>query len=1251
MDDGGSNDRYRRVIESAPYAYAYHRLITDGQGTPVDYEFVEVNPAFESMVGIPSERLLGRRVTEVLPGIRDGEFDWIACFGEVTLLQQTRTFEQYSAPLDRWYHVQAHSPQPGYFATIFFDVTGQRETREELSRATALLTDSHTIANMGAWELDFESDELYWTDGVYRLHELPPETRITPQTALSYYEDEYKELVKDSVRDLRANGTAFDITCAIRTATGRTRWIRTSGRRLTAETGGYRFVGIAQDITEQEEQRQLVTKRKEFLYELIHRLPDGFILFDRDGRHLEVNQRFTELLGYPREELEGTAPPFPYWSDRNRAEILSAFSHARATGGGSFELDFRHKDGHIVPVQVNVGALSDGDGRPVNYFATVRDISFQRSFEKRLQYRLELQRTIAQISSEFVSASKETIAPRITGMLEATGKCLDVDRAYVFEFSADRRSMSNTHEWCADGIASFRDSLQNIPVDTMPWWAERILSGINIQVARPSDLPPEAESFRAELEREGVHSLLQLPLVSGPTINGFLGFDVTRGVRTFSEEELTLLQLLANTLADALQKTAAEAEMINAREHAEAANRAKSDFLARMSHEIRTPMNAVIGFTDLLLNTRMSPLQKEYLHHVHTSARSLLGVIDDILDFSKIEAGKLELENTLVDLPQLIESAGDIVVYRAYEKGLELILDLDPDLPHLVHTDLTRLHQVLTNLLTNAVKFTEQGEVELSAWADSVEDPGRVSFVVRDTGPGISRNDYNRIFESFTQADQTITRRYGGTGLGLPISRHLVERMGGTLTVESKPGVGSSFAFTLRFEVETTQAPADTTYSTLSRVFVAEEHRRFRDVTSRLLCRIGIECTSVATGEQLLSLLERENPKVDAVFVDYSLPDIDGIELCSRIRRSPDPAVRDLPLVLMHSPTEGTELQQACDYLNIRCQLVKPIRPTSLYELVESLSDPERHTRYDDRNCESADAPTREATSYTAVTILVAEDNRPNALLAREMLQAMLPNSRIILAENGQEAIDELRRQRPDLVLMDIQMPELDGLDATLVIRREEQALGIEPRVPILALTAGVTHQERSRAIETGMDGEIIKPITIEHTREVLSRWLPSDAFAEKPSISGYRSDTTETRERTHSSDSSGKHGELEKAMNAEETTNIEYGSREEFIEALSKRGYRDEMIDELIALLRSRIPELINGLTQTLSAETAGSKLDNIARDAHAAKGILNSIEMAKTGNTALEVERAARAGVTKTAKQAANALIRKLKQLEKLL
>ena len=1131
VDDGDSNDLYRRVIESAPYAYAYHRLITDDQATPVDYEFLEVNPAFESIVGIPSEELLGRRVTEVLPGIRDGEFDWIAYYGEVALLQETRTFEQYSAPLDRWYRVQAHSPEPGYFATIFFDVT------------------------------------------------------------------------------------------------------------------------------EQEEQQQLVAQQREFLYELIRRLPDGFVLLDSDGRHLEVNQRFTEMLGYSQEELAGTRPPFPYWSDHNREEIVSAFSYAKATGGGSFELDFQHKDGRIVPVQVNAGAFSGSDGRLVNYFAAVSDISSHRRLEERLQYRLELQRTIAQISSEFVSATKKTIASRISDMLEATGKCLDVDRAYVFEFSSDRRFMSNTHEWCAQGVASFRESLQNISVDAFPWWAERILSGSAIHVPRRSNLPPEAEAFRAELEREEIHSALQLPIMSESTILGFLGFDMVRGERTFSEEEMTLLQLLANTLADALQKTRAEEEMISAREHAEAADRAKSEFLARMSHEIRTPMNAVIGFTDLLLNTRMSALQKEYLNHVHTSAQSLLGVINDVLDLSKIEAGGLELETTLVDLPQLIETAADIVVYRAYEKGLELILDIDPDLPHLVHTDPTRLHQVLTNLLTNAVKFTGKGEVELCAWASSMGDPGRVSFVVRDTGPGISRKDYNRIFESFTQADQTITRRYGGTGLGLPISRYLVERMGGTLIVDSTQGAGSSFTFTVTFEVETTRATLDTPNATLSRVLIAEEHPRSRDVFARLLSRIGIECAGVATGEQLLPQLEEQKHTVDAVFVDHHLPDLDGIQLCSKIRGNPDAAIRDLPIVLMHSPTEGPELQKACAELNIQFQLVKPIRPTSLYELIASLSGPRRQTSDDGaRNSESGGGPPREANTYKAATILVAEDNRANALLAGEMLNAMLPNTRVIFAGNGQEAIERLRLHKPDLVLMDIQMPELDGVEATRVIRQEERALGAERRIPILALTAGVTHRERSRATEAGVDGEIIKPVTIAHTREILLQWLPEDAFAETPRIPENRGGLAEARDTNPTAvrsagDASRKDGGIDRADKAGDTTNIEFPSFDEFVNALSERGYRSEIIDELITLLRTRIPELIDGLTRNLSEETADSPLVDLADDAHAAKGILSSIEMSETANTALEAERAARAGETDTAKQAAQTLIRKLQQLEELL
>ena len=1116
--NGNSNERYRRVIDSAPYAYAYHRLITDRSGTPVDYEFVEVNPAFEKMVGIPSESLIGKTVTEVLPGIRDGEFDWVAFYGEVTLAQTSRTFEQYSAPLDRWYHVQAQSPEPGYFSTIFFD------------------------------------------------------------------------------------------------------------------------------ITEQKHQQQYLSQQKDFLSKLIQNLPDGFVLLNSDGAHVEVNQRFTEMLGYTQEDLAGGTPPFPYWPEQNQQEIAEAFTYTKATGGGSFELDFRHKDGTIVPVQVNAGAITDIHGQPVNYFATIRDMSLQRRFEKRLQYRLELQRTIAEVSSEFVAADRRTMASRVDRMLAAVGTCLEVDRAYIFEFSSDRQHMSNTHEWRAEGVASVRDSLQEIPLDTLPWWSERILSGAPVHVPDRNTLPREAQAFRTELEREQITSTLQLPVTSRTTIFGFLGFDITGGERTFSEEELTLLQLLSNTLADALQKMRAEEQMIAAREQAEAASRAKSDFLARMSHEIRTPMNAVIGFTDLLLTTRVSDLQRQYLNHVHTSAGSLLGVIDDILDFSKIEAGKLDLERTLVDLPRLIETAVAIVVYRAYEKGLELILDLDPDLPHLVYTDLTRLHQVITNLLTNAVKFTERGEVELIVRAGSIEEPGRVSFAVRDTGPGVPRKDYKRIFESFAQADQTITRRFGGTGLGLPISKYLVEQMGGTLTVDSTPGVGSRFEFTVPFEVETVQAPTDTPEHQLSRVLIAETNPRVREVLTRLLGRLGIECLVVSEGEQLLSQLHEQRNPADAVFIDHNMGDLDGIQLSSRIRQSTDTAIRNLPLVLMHSPTEGPELRERCDELGIHLQLVKPVRPSSLYELIESLSNPA--PQYEDSGFTGAEAEPgalRAAEACKAVTLLIAEDNRSNAILAEDMMQAMLPNARIFLAANGREAIEAVRQHSPDLVLMDIQMPELDGVEATRVIREEEYALGTGQRVPILALTAGVTHEERSRAMEAGMDGEIVKPITIEHTREILSQWLPEQAFAETARVLEARRESSGTR-------STGSEGQGDSPFSEEQHT-IEYATLDEFNSALTNRGYRPEMIEELISLLRERVPELIDALTRNLSAAAGETELAKLARDAHAAKGILNSIDMNETGSTALEAERAARAGETATAERHAHALLEKLKQLSELL
>jgi PAS domain S-box-containing protein len=834
---------------------------------------------------------------------------------------------------------------------------------------------------------------------------------------------------------------------------------------------------------------------------------DGIYDWDIANNTLYWSPRLKELLGYADDELEvgfDTFISFLHPDDRERVEAALE-AHLKDRAPYEVEERLRTKSGEYRWFYVRGQALWDGDGRPLRMAGSNTDITERKRVEEHLQRaKEELQKQNARLEALYWVGQmiNSTLRPDVI-LDRLTDEAMRVSRAthgqvLVVDEEQGRYERRSLYGFSPEEAERAR---------TVPLPLDRGINGrayVTRQPVRVDDVRAEPGYFPLI---PSTHTELAVPITRDGQVLGNLDLQSPE-VGAFRDVDMEYLSALTSHVAIALtnarlyqqaqreiaERTRVEDELRKAKEAAEVAARAKSEFLANMSHEIRTPMNAVIGMAEILSDTELTAEQRECAEIIQTSGDTLLAIIDDILDFSKIESGRLELEQRPFNLRDCLEEALDLLASKAAEKGLEMAYIVDEQTPETLLGDVTRLRQVLMNLLSNAVKFTESGEVVVSVTCSApTEKQRRVHFAVKDTGIGIPPQYMNRLFRSFSQLDASTTRKYGGTGLGLTISKHLSELMGGTMWAESDgvPGHGSTFHFTILAEVSARQ---ELTYLhgpqpalAGKRILIVDDNATNRHILSRQSRTWGMVPHEAATGREALAWI-RDGEPFDVAILDMHMPEMDGLALAAEMRTYRD--ARTLPLVMLTSLGQAREISRNGGSELAAC-LTKPVKSAQLYDILAHVLggqmlparehaarpyiDPHMGQRY----------PLR---------ILLAEDNAANQKVALSQLKKM--DYRADVVANGVEVLEALERQAYDLVLMDVQMPEVDGLEATRRIRERwpgERA----PR--IIAVTASTMQEDRERCFEAGMDDYISKPVRIEELTGVLRRCQPVAQAGDMP--------------------------------------------------------------------------------------------------------------------------------------------------------
>ena len=919
------------------------------------------------------------------------------------------------------------------------DITEYVKKEHSLDKIVALLNYTQKIAGIGSWELDLITDEVFWTEEIYSLFGFDAKLPPPPFSEhMKLFTPESWERLSAAINLTKEQGIPYELELKTLHKDGSKGYMWVCGEAERDAKGDITGLkGIAQDITKRkiaEENLRINEERWQFV---IEGSGDGIWEWKPQENKTFYSNRWLEMLGFKPEEF--TDDDYEWRSRIHPDDLAFTFSDISQnllgkTDSFSHEYRFRNKEGNYLWI-FNRGKVVERNaaGEAIRVVGSHSDVSKLKQSEQALKE-----------NETRLSLAVKAGGVGIWDWDIVTDKLTWDDQMFVL-YGVNKNDFTSAYDAWVNGV----------------YEADKQRGDEEIQKAIKGEKDFNTE-FRVQYVTGEIRTIRALATV-------------------LRDKEGNAIRMIGTNWDITAEKEAIA--QIAAREAAEKANRAKSEFLANMSHEIRTPLNSVIGFTDLLEKTQLSIIQRQYAHSANVSGHALLGIINDILDFSKIEAGMLDLDILKTDMVQLFEDSIDIVKFAAAEKDIELLLDIDPYMPRFAHVDGLRLKQILTNLLSNAVKFTIQGQVALKISYGKVDsDQGTLSISVRDTGIGIDKEQQSKLFKSFSQGDSSTTRMFGGTGLGLVISQLLAERMDSTIHVKSTVGVETVFYFDITTHFEAGAKPDTSKIEGVKRCLIIDDNTNNQAIMKQMLNQWHIQSECCDSGFEALKIIEQPEP-FDLIICDYKMPYINGIDTIRMLKNKMKISIEKQPVILLHSSLDNLQIEKECLDLGIRFRLSKPVKSSDLFNYLNNI--------FQD-NSASRDKEIHEAgkadDTRGRFKLLVAEDVFLNMVLIKAMLSELGFTNEIMEAKNGIEAIEKYQQESPDLILMDVHMPELDGIRATKKIREIESTTG--RKVPIIALTAGALKEEKEKCFANGMNDFLSKPLTPEKLMAMLNKHL-----------------------------------------------------------------------------------------------------------------------------------------------------------------